>query len=363
MNGRETQGAMDLGLGVQDLRIEEYDPRDLSEAEWQSFFELHEQRQRGLYPQDPLPSREKKRNYMTSTHLLWEIHWWRAFAPDEARFVALGGSWFESNESPSYSANQHIVYLDLYVDTALRRQGIGTAFLKALLSQAREQGKSLIRIESAEIESGVPFCQQLGGRVVAERHLNRLVLADVDWPLMERWRLEGSRRAAGVTIERFVDVPDSDIEQFCQLYTEVANQAPAGDLPGDLIVTPVQRRQDEAELRRNGYEWHTLVSREPDGTLSGLTEMFCAPAEPHRLEQELTGVRVGYRGRGLGKWLKAEMLCFAAERYPEAMFVNTGNADGNAPMISINERMGFKRQMAQTFFDFDMEDLAGRLDL
>jgi mycothiol synthase len=198
---------------------------------------------------------------------------------------------------------------------------------------------------------------------VAERHLNRLYLADVDWGLMEQWRREGARRAKGVAIGRFEDAPEKDIEQFCQLYTEASNQAPAGDLPGELIVTPEQRRQEETELKANGYEWHTTISREPDGTISGLTEMFYAPAEPHRLEQELTGVRVAYRGRGVGKWLKAEMLCFAASRYPKARFVNTGNADQNAPMVSINERMGFRELRAQLFFEFDMENMASRLDL
>lgn len=363
MSDSKTMGAFDRSLPALDLQFEEYDPRVLGEAEWESFFQLHEQRQRGLFPQDPLPSREKRRRYMTSDHELWEIHWWRAYAPGDSRFVALGGSWFESAQSPSHEANRHVVYIDLYVDTRHRRQRIGLEFLKAVLSQARAQGKSLIRVESAENGTGVPFCHRLGGKVVAERHLNRLYLADVDWALMEKWRREGARRAEGVTIERFEDMPDRDIEQFCQLYTEVANQAPTGDLPGDLIVTPEQRRKDEQELKRNGYEWHTMISREPDGTVSGLTEMFNAQAEPHQLEQELTGVRVDYRGRGVGKWLKAEMLSFAAAKYPEARFINTGNADGNAPMVSINERMGFRKLRAQLFFDFEMEDLAGRLDL
>lgn len=354
-------GAFDRELPALGLRIEEYVPRALSETEWESFFALHEQRQLGLFPRDPLPSREKRRSYMTGTHELWEIHWWRAYAPDESRFVALGGSWYESNRSPSHEANRHIVYTDLYVDARYRGQGVGTAYLEALVSQAGALGKSLIRAENAETGSGVPLCQKLGGRVVAERHLNRLYLADVDWDLMARWRRDGARQAEGVTLERFGDVPDGDIEEYCRLYTEVTNQAPAGDLPGEILVTPEQRRQDEKEIRARGYEWHTLVSREPDGMISGLTEIFYAPAEPWRLEQELTGVREAYRGRGLGKWLKAEMLDFAAGRYPQAQFINTGNADHNAPMVSINERMGFRSILAQTFFEFDMEDLAGKL--
>jgi GNAT superfamily N-acetyltransferase len=356
-------GEFDRELPALGLRIEEYSPRDLSEAEWDSFFELHEQRQRGLFPRDPLPSRQKRRDYMTEPHRLWEIHWWRAHAPGEGRFVALGGSWWESAGSPSYEANRQIVRVDVYVDTQCRGRGIGTVYLKSVLSQARARGRSLIRAESVEAGSGARYCHKLEGKVVAERHLNRLYLADVDWDLMEQWRREGAARAPGVTLERFEDAPEKDIVEYCRLYTEVTNQAPAGDLAGDLIVTPEQRRQEEKEFGANGYEWHTMISREPDGTISGLTEIFCAPVEPWRLEQELTGVKAKYRGRGVGKWLKAEMLAFAAERYPEASFIDTGNADHNAPMVSINERMGFRQILAQQFFEFDMEDLSGRLGL
>jgi GNAT superfamily N-acetyltransferase len=356
-------GVFDRRLPDVELRIEEYDPRDLGEVEWKSFFALHEQRRRGLFPRDPLPSREKRRKYMASGHPSWDIYWWRAFAPRDARFVALGGCWWESTESPSYEANRHIGYVDVYVDTGWRCKGVGTAALRAILSQARAQGKTLIRAENVEPRTGVPLCHKLGGKVVAERHFNRLYLADVDWSLMEQWRREGATRASGATIERFEDVPKRDIEQYCQLYTEVANQAPAGDLAGEMVVTPQQRRQDEDEVRKNGYEWHTMVSREPDGTLSGLTEMFYAPVEPWQLEQELTGVGEAYRGRGLGKWLKAEMLRFIVDRYPEAVFVNTGNADQNAPMVSINERMGFREILAQPFYEFDINQLADSLDL
>jgi mycothiol synthase len=166
---------------------------------------------------------------------------------------------------------------------------------------------------------------------------------------MEQWRREGPARASGVTPERFEDAPDRDIEEYCRLYSEVANQAPAGDLPGAMTVTPEQRRQEERELASNGYEWHTLISREPDGTISGLTEIFYAPAEPRRLEQELIGVKAGYRGRGVGKWLKAEMLAFVAQSFPQAIFVNTGNADQNGPIVSITSAWGFARYWRSSF--------------
>ena len=40
-----------------------------------------------------------------------------------------------------------------------------------------------------------------------------------------------------------------------------------------------------------------------------------------------------------------------------------GNADQNAPMVSMNERIGFGEVLEKPFLEFDTEDLAGRLDL
>ena len=57
----------------------------------------------------------------------------------------------------------------------------------------------------------------------------------------------------------------------------------------------------------------------------------------------LTGVRQAYKGRGLGKMLKAEMLLYIRREYPDVKYISTGNADSNAPMLSINQRLGFKK--------------------
>ena len=60
------------------------------------------------------------------------------------------------------------------------------------------------------------------------------------------------------------------------------------------------------------------------------------------LTQALTGVDQRYRGHGKGKWVKAAMLLKIRERFPDVKIIVTGNATSNAPMIHINERMGFK---------------------
>ncbi len=75
----------------------------------------------------------------------------------------------------------------------------------------------------------------------------------------------------------------------------------------------------------------------------------------------LTGVKDHHRGRGLGKWLKSEMMFFIKEKYPKATVLCTGNADSNAPMLSINNRMGFKRELAFTSYKWEINKLLDML--
>jgi mycothiol synthase len=69
---------------------------------------------------------------------------------------------------------------------------------------------------------------------------------------------------------------------------------------------------------------------EIDGRLSGVTEIYYHPERPHVVEQEVTGVLEAERGRGLGKWLKTDMLLFIKEQHPDVEFISKGNATADA---------------------------------
>jgi hypothetical protein len=51
------------------------------------------------------------------------------------------------------------------------------------------------------------------------------------------------------------------------------------------------------------------------------------------------------------------MMFFIRDALPEAKYVNAGTADTNAPMVSISERMGFKRHHTEVCYRFDLETL------
>lgn len=343
------------------VRIEPFDPRAASEALWGEYFALQEALFREVNPEDPLPSRKIQRAFMEDPSPFWQVHRLVALAAEDQRVIASAALAFETERSPSFEINKHLCHGEIGVHPDLRRQGIGTALLKALVAQAKRQGKTVLE-GGADHPSGKQFSQKWGGTLAIEGAENRLKLAEVDWEMLEAWWREGPERAPGVRLEMFQDVPEADIAEYTELYTETNNQQPLGELEGRARITPESRRIAERR-REKGYTWITLISREPDGAISGLTEVLYSPEEPYKVHQDLTGVKEEYRGRGLGKWLKAEMAFYIREHYPEARFIATGNATTNAPMLSINRRMGFKEHLSGAAFNFQVEELAERLGI
>jgi len=64
---------------------------------------------------------------------------------------------------------------------------------------------------------------------------------------------------------------------------------------------------------------------------------------PSRIYQTLTAVARPWRGRGVAKAVKARMLRLVRDHQPGVTLMTTNNATSNAPMLSINTRLGFER--------------------
>jgi GNAT superfamily N-acetyltransferase len=91
------------------------------------------------------------------------------------------------------------------------------------------------------------------------------------------------------------------------------------------------------------------------GKFAGYTETVWNPNRPEILRQDMTGVFPEYRGKGLGRWLKAAMLDKVLKDRPQVKFVRTGNADTNAAMLKINQELGFKPYTADILWQVELE--------
>ena len=311
---------------------------------------------------DPLPTKESRLKQITDPPKIFDQFWWLAYQKQQV--VGYGFTSFYNTNSPEYEQNKHVAYAVIRIDPEHRRKGLGTKMAKLIVAKAKES-KIVKTIQTGtSIESGQNFCVKLRGENIMESSEHRCKLADVNWELMSEWKKQGQKNAEenGLALEYFQDVPEELIEEFCKFYTDTANQQPLGGFEGRTLITPEERRTREERMKKKNFDWHTMISREANGEINGLTEVYFDNDRPYEMEQDLTGVKEQFRGKGLGKWLKAEMLFFVKENYPKIKYISTGNADSNIAMRSINERMGFKVHMNRISYKFKLCELEETLN-
>lgn len=324
-----------------------FDPEKAPEALWTAYFDHSEAISAEIDPDDPpLPRAMCKPMIERAMR--------RPFS-HKRLYLAMAGSKaaghasisVETPDSPSYKDNKHICHFSMSVLPEYRRRGLGSrmlAHIKAELGAEQPQVTELMT--PIVLDSGLAFLRKMGGNVALEQGENRLYLNEADWGMVERWASEGVARNPSTALHTVGSVPEEDMQEFCRVYSLTMNQQPLGEISMKVTVTPEQVREGEKRRRADGADHVTIYAKEPDGTVSGLTEIYYLPAAGHKVHQLLTGVREDCRGRGLGKLLKALMLLHIRKNYPSVKYVATGNADSNAPMMAINLKLGFKRRLA-----------------
>ena len=274
-------------------------------------------------------------------------------------------SWFTATTtkpgSPEYETNKHILWADASVHRDHRRRGLGRVWIPVATELMDRHGCTTLSMGTEE-EPGHAFLKWMGAEGKFSGAENRLKLSEVDWPMMRQWMDDGRRLSPNTALDVYDGfLPEAMWEDYCPQLTAMLNTMPWEQLDhGDIIITPAQIAEWYERMRMQGMTEYTMLTREPDGVISGITDVMYAPYKPNMINQGFTGVRTDARGRGLGKWLKAAMLLHVNETYPNLEWVITENAGSNAPMLAINKTMGFKEYRAGTEYQITRDRLTAK---
>ena len=326
-----------------EIEIKSIDFRNATKEEWTMYHDFRRKMEAEEYPGDPILDDEKEEVLMPSIYDDFEVFAHYVTPRDKPNhMIGMLRCRYVSEGAPSYPGNEHIMRNLLYVLKDYRNQGIGLSLLKLATKYSEKHGKSLMMTGTSQ-EDGRKALKKLGAKEALSMRESRADLNDVDWKMIEGWAKEGPTRSPDCKLEFFTKIPDEILEDYCKVYTEISNQAPLEELEiGDTVYTSEFWRKQEQKLEETGITWLSAIVRDKNGNIAGLTDVYYEPAHAPLIYTGFTGVQENYRGSGKGKWLKGAMFLRIREEYPDVKIVVTTNATTNAPMLAINEQLGFK---------------------
>ena len=324
------------------LTIAEVDPFD--PAAFDAFYDVYLAAERAAG--DDIASPWMREEVRVSLQEPGARRWLGAFAGSvDGRVVAVG------QLSTPLLDNLGSAAVAVHVAPELRRRGLGSAMLARVEREARERGRSLIDTEATwgyaaglegAGEPGPEFARRRGFALGLGDVKCRLALPVAE-ELLAGLADEAAARHAGYTLRSWEGpVPDELLESWARLNASLMTEAPTGELEREQeSADPAAVRASEALLARQGRRKYSTVAVDARGAVVAYTDVATTVHEPGKAYQWGTLVRRDARGHRLGLAVKVANLRLLRAERPDLTELTTYNAEVNAHMVGVNQRLGY----------------------
>lgn len=353
----------------EELEINKFSPHVEPEGKLIRYAEFQEKIMQAYFPLDIVEPRDMfLRNLRLPPSKTWKQI--RYVVEDSDKIVAEGNLGFRNLEK---GTNPEFCEIWVLVDPDYSGKGIGKAILSILVEEAKREGKTRFSAHfctGTPIKKGLQWLEKIGAKKVLEEKKNRLYREDVNWDFIQEQKRILTKKLATYQFEIIsskehldrIEKDDKYAEERADFLTEVGNLIPRGESEEkDEIVTKEDLRKDIERSRNSSWESRFVFAYDGD-RLIGQTGVFhWKNSDFPYVGTGLTGVRAAYQGQGLAKLLKCIMVEDIFGNFPKVMFIETENAENNASMLSINERLGFKEVYRWLQFEGQIATLQGHL--
>ncbi|WP_328524514.1 GNAT family N-acetyltransferase [Kribbella sp. NBC_00359] len=214
------------------------------------------------------------------------------------------------------------VRITVHVAPASRRLGIGSALLDQVTARAAEAGAARLLVVVGDDDESKGFATRRGFTIGRRMSHSKAELSAAREPV------------AAPSGLRVADYEQVDPQQLYLAEAAVRDDDPSGLSGGPAYDEWLESAWNHPDLRRD----LSIAVLDGDTVLSFVT----TTADPERsmIWSNLTGTIPSARGRGLAKVVKSHAL--ARARDAGFRIASTGNDAGNAPMLAVNEWLGYR---------------------
>ncbi|MFW9928933.1 MAG: hypothetical protein ACFFD1_06055 [Candidatus Thorarchaeota archaeon] len=303
------------------------------------------------YPEENMSLESIEKDFLRENQLELS-HKWIIQNKDRPNFV-LGYGYlnFHKKNSPNYEETKNVASFNIIITKDHRRNKLGSRLFALIKEKAELLNKKLLQTQ-VTISDSKEFCDYHSGIIANKGIENRLQSKDIDWNMIDQWIQEGKLSHPNIKIEQYFELPEKYITIVAQLSNELLADEPTGDNVSTEVITVEHIRDSEKYFREENWELIVLITINSTDVISGVTLCAFDKNNPKIVNQYLTGIKKIFRGKGLGKWLKAEMLHRLKTINPNFQEIITGNRTTNDVMLAINKKLGFRPYRTIYYYSF-----------
>lgn len=228
-------------------------------------------------------------------------------------------------------------WIEVVVDPAWSKQGVGSLLYTDALAFARSQGATILEAEVRDhLPDSLRFCQQLGFRI--DQHIFESTLALATFDESHFAGVIEQVEASGIRFASLADFNDS-LEARRKLYE--INRRYSLDIPGSRETFAPFEAFSQQVFEASWYRADAEIVAIDGETWVGLSAAGYF-SNTHSMYNMMTGVEPRYRNRHIALALK--LLIIRRARAYGAAYLRTNNDSENAPMLAVNRKLGYQAE-------------------